>query len=560
MNQPLKRKNNFLYTVIVVLMTLLFLLGILAHSDDTARIFSGVVYFLGMYAVWILHRNQKYHERDHQDHSLKLSELREESGHWQQLYEQESQKLIALEKETQVFQQTTMMYIQTTATNIDSELAGISHTTQNLVENFSEQVLETQKTTDSITELTNIFQGVTDNVASLAVISNKSLSITSSGKEAVSETIKSMADVAEVVRKATAIIQTLGSSIEGIGAITQVITGIAEQTNLLALNAAIEAARAGDAGRGFAVVADEVRKLAERTQHATKEIRQTVNNIRQQSNEAVDFIGSGENIVGQAITVSQKTGDTFTTILESIQHLNFLITQLSEAASEQFLKSQSIQKSTEHVHQILAENKKVTENIVTATSIVAKESNGLKAITDEFELDERILEQNEYMTELGKRFVQESLLIINNSLEQGIISKEALFDRKYIPIPNTNPQKYTTLFDTFMDKYIQNLQESVLAADGRLRYAILVDNNGYCPSHNLKFSKPLTGDLKIDLMNNRTKRIFNDQTGIRAARNQGESLLQTYRRDTGEFMNDLSIPIFLHGKHWGAIRIGFVYE
>jgi methyl-accepting chemotaxis protein len=96
--------------------------------------------------------------------------------------------------------------------------------------------------------------------------------------------------------------------------------------------------------------------------------------------------------------------------------------------------------------------------------------------------------------------------------------------------------------------------------DPRIVFALLNDNNGYIPTHNLKFSKPLTGDYKTDLWGNRTKRLFNDTVGLKAARNQAPFLLQTYRRDTGEIMNDLSVPVYVFGKHWGAIRIGFRIE
>ncbi len=37
-------------------------------------------------------------------------------------------------------------------------------------------------------------------------------------------------------------------------------------------------------------------------------------------------------------------------------------------------------------------------------------------------------------------------------------------------------------------------------------------------------------------------------------------LLQTYKRDTGEIMHDLSVPIYINGKHWGGFRVGYQPE
>ena len=88
-------------------------------------------------------------------------------------------------------------------------------------------------------------------------------------------------------------------------------------------------------------------------------------------------------------------------------------------------------------------------------------------------------------------------------------------------------------------------------------YAGAVDINGYFPTHNKCFSKPLTGNAEIDMLNSRTKRMFNDPTGIRCGQHTDKFLLQTYKRDTGEIMHDVSAPIFVQGKHWGGFRIGF---
>jgi methyl-accepting chemotaxis protein len=146
---------------------------------------------------------------------------------------------------------------------------------------------------------------------------------------------------------------------------------------------------------------------------------------------------------------------------------------------------------------------------------------------------------------------------IESALRDRTITQDALFDRNYVPIPNTNPQKYTTKFDGFFDRVISSFQEKIVGKDNKLFYSICVDNNGYVPCHNLRYTKPLTGDPEVDKNNNRTKRIFNDRTGIRCARNTDGFLLQTYRRDTGEILNDISRPLLINGRHWGGIRIGY---
>lgn len=60
-----------------------------------------------------------------------------------------------------------------------------------------------------------------------------------------------------------------------------------------------------------------------------------------------------------------------------------------------------------------------------------------------------------------------------------------------------------------------------------------------------------------DLAKCRHKRIFNDPVGAKGAKNQKPSLFQTYVRDTGEILADLTMPIMINGRHWGGVRIGF---
>lgn len=132
-----------------------------------------------------------------------------------------------------------------------------------------------------------------------------------------------------------------------------------------------------------------------------------------------------------------------------------------------------------------------------------------------------------------------------------------LFDTFYTPIPNTYPQKFNTQYDKLTDEVLRIIFDKYLDMDKRLQFVVAVDVNGYVPTHNSRYSKPLTDNADYNTANNRTKQLYNDRTGLAAAASTTPFLLQKYSRDNGEEMFDLSVPILISGKHWGAIRIGY---
>ncbi|MCP3874916.1 MAG: chemotaxis protein [Desulfobacteraceae bacterium] len=182
-------------------------------------------------------------------------------------------------------------------------------------------------------------------------------------------------------------------------------------------------------------------------------------------------------------------------------------------------------------------------------------------ITPEETIAERLTSNRDMMV---KRIAQECRDEVVTQITELIIQKQLtsnqLFDTFYIPIPDTNPQKYNTQYDSLTDIYLLHILDKHLARDKNLIFVVAVDRNGYLPTHNSKYSRFLTGDGDQDTKTNRTKRIFNDRTGLAAARNTKEYLLQKYNRDTGESLADLSVPIFINQRHWGAIRIGYFRE
>ncbi|MBI4741559.1 MAG: hypothetical protein HY777_08465 [Betaproteobacteria bacterium] len=171
------------------------------------------------------------------------------------------------------------------------------------------------------------------------------------------------------------------------------------------------------------------------------------------------------------------------------------------------------------------------------------------------EIDQRSLHAQMY--EVARSAGDRIGVLLEKAIDDGTLSVSQVFDTGYQQIPNTNPPKFHTAYDSLTDKEFPSIQEPILSSNPQVAYAGAVDGNGYFPTHNRKFAQTLTGDYNKDLVGNRTKRIFGDRTGIRAARNTKRFLLQTYMRDTGEILYDLSVPIDVKGKNWGGFRLGY---
>ena len=52
--------------------------------------------------------------------------------------------------------------------------------------------------------------------------------------------------------------------------------------------------------------------------------------------------------------------------------------------------------------------------------------------------------------------------------------------------------------------------------------------------------------------------MFNNPVELAAARNTSGVLVQVYYRDTGEKLWDISAPVFVNERHWGAFRVGYI--
>lgn len=151
--------------------------------------------------------------------------------------------------------------------------------------------------------------------------------------------------------------------------------------------------------------------------------------------------------------------------------------------------------------------------------------------------------------------------LFETALARQEITQVDLFDPTYTPIPATSPQQFMAKFTKLCDHLLPDIQEPLLKADPRVVFAAAVDRNGYLPTHNRQYSEPQRpGDPEWNAAHCRNRRVFDDSTGLTAARNRMPYLVQTYRRDMGGgqtvSMRDISAPILVQNKHWGGFRMG----
>jgi len=431
--------------------------------------------------------------------------------------------------------------------------AQVSYAADQLKTRLDRQVSETAQMAEYAGQITESVRESAQQATDAATMALQNRQVSVEGRDALTSAINSVRAVHEQSSENLRLIQELNEKSNKIQGVTTTIQGIAEQTNLLALNAAIEAARAGDQGRGFAVVADEVRQLAGRTAQATGEVAETLQEIRSDTSLIVSRIEDLAKSVESGLVSVESVGERLDQIRDQSDRVQQQVARIAEIDQNNEQSLQQVSSAIETVRDQITESDTSVASLAQQAATLmelAEEANAAFALNSDESYHRFFYDQaRQGADRIGKLF--------EKAVRDGQLAENALFDKKRTPIPKTEPQKYSSSFDRFTDQQLPTVQEAVKGAHPSMVFAIAAAPDGYVPTHNRDFAHAPTGDPKVDLVKSRSKRLFNDRTGARCGSHTQNMLLQTYRRDTGEVMHDLSVPIYVNGKHWGGFRLGY---
>ncbi|NGZ28685.1 MAG: methyl-accepting chemotaxis protein [Magnetococcales bacterium] len=426
---------------------------------------------------------------------------------------------------------------------------------------MSGKVAEQANMLDEFRDRMNALSLSNQNIKSVVQVTlqatDKAVAETETSQKRLAQSVVNIQGLVSQVAEGRTLLDGFQKALDEVSKVVRTIDNIAKQTNLLALNASIIASKAGDAGKGFAVVAAEVKSLAQETTQSTERIEDSVAALRSQADllrnqtetsaQCAQGVGSDAEAIGGVIeTIGQmirEVGSEAARITGEADEINNHCDQLGGIIQS---ASQGVHASSNHLEGASANLKKLLSA-----------GERLIAIT----INSPVATSNTPFVHQCLSIAQQINTIFASGAKEGAFQEKDFFLQDYASIPDSDPAQFATPYLSFTDQAIQPILDEALKFHENVVFCCILDRKGYLPTHNSKYSHSQGKDPVWNNANCRNRRFFNDRVGLAAANNTEPFLVQTYRRDMGGgkkvLMMDVSAPIMINGRHWGAVRLAF---
>ncbi len=246
-----------------------------------------------------------------------------------------------------------VLKIRETTDTLAGSIQDLTVSSKEISSTSNQQAASVKEIVSTMEDSDSLSKKVAERINEVAKIANQTKEFVERGYAIIKSNLEKMDEIQTTNSDTIAGIRSLGTQIESIWEVVNIINGIADQTKIIAFNAELEASAAGEAGRNFQIVATEVRRLADSTVASTTEIKARIDDIQRSSDNLILASEKGTDRIREGWSLSNKLKEVFDEIKNSAE--------ISAASSEQIVSSVGQQVSA--FEQILLTLKQISEGI-----------------------------------------------------------------------------------------------------------------------------------------------------------------------------------------------------